>query len=131
RPLGAYQLRVLELVSGERRSFIRIMIAKHRVVLAFDVQVRVIARAHQRVNDFRPVSLAESGKPMLRHARMTNPVSLQQLPVDVGVLRVHVKNPWSERAEVRDRINELADQMTGVPFNADVLTLRRIEKPLP
>src|SRR5439155_20159254 len=89
--------------SGERGFFIRIMIAKHRVVLAFDVQVRVIARPQQRMNDFRPVGLAESGKPMLRHSRMTDPVHLQQLPVDVSVLGVYVKNPRAELAEVRPK----------------------------
>src|SRR5712671_5152265 len=62
---------------------------------------------------------------------MTNAVHLQQLPVDVSVLRMYVKNPWAELAKVRDRINELANQMAGVPFDANIITFCRVEKPIP
>src|SRR5256885_1123607 len=48
-----------------------------------------------------------------------------------GFLAALKFEPRAELAEVRDRINELANQMAGVPFDADIFTFRRVEKPLP
>src|SRR6266478_1823412 len=68
---------------------------------------------------------------MLSHAGMANAIYFEQLPVDEGVLGVHMKNAWAELMNVRHRIDELADQMAGVPFDAEVLAFRFIKEPLP
>ena len=42
-----------------------------------------------------------------------------------------MKNARTELVDVRDRIDELADKMARVPFNADILAARFIEQPFP
>src|SRR5207248_10062097 len=98
---------------------------------AFDVQVGIVAGAQEGVNDLRPVRLAESGKTMFRHARMADTISFEQRAVDVGVLGVNVKNFSPEFVDVGDRINELEDQMAGVPFDAEVFAPGGRVTPLP
>src|SRR6188472_670006 len=68
---------------------------------------------------------------MFGDARMTNAVNFQQLPVDVSVLRVHVKNARAESPDVFNGIDELADQVARVPFDADVFGFDRVENAFP
>src|SRR5690348_14290406 len=68
---------------------------------------------------------------MFRDAGMTNAVNFQQLPVNVSVLRVNVKNARAESPDVFNRINELADQMARVPFDADIFGFDGIENTFP
>jgi len=44
------------------------------------------------MNDFRPIALTQTGHPVLGHARMTNTVNFHQLPVDIRILGMNVKN---------------------------------------
>ena len=41
------------------------------------------------------------------------------------------ENAGAELVDVRDRVDELADEMAGVPFEADVLAARGVEESLP
>src|SRR5437867_4915797 len=107
------------------------MIAENRVMPAFDIQIRIIAGPKERVNDFGPVALTQAGKAMLRYARMAKAIDLEQLTVDEGILGVHMKDPRAELVNVSDRIDQLADEMAGVPFHAEILTVAFIEEPLP
>src|ERR1051326_5684196 len=76
RPAGDQQAGLFELTAGEGRAVAGFMVAEHRVVIAFDVEVGVVPGADQGVNDFRPVGLAESGKAMFRHARVADAVGI-------------------------------------------------------
>src|SRR5438874_13310059 len=58
---------------------------------------------------------------MLRHTRMADAISFEQAAIDKCVLGVDVKNPRAEFVDVLDRINELADEMAGVPFDAQIV----------
>ena len=68
---------------------------------------------------------------MFRDAGMTNSVNFQQLPIDVSVLRVKVKNARAESPDVFNRVDELADQMARVPFDADVFGFDGVENAFP
>src|SRR5208282_3781080 len=68
---------------------------------------------------------------MLRHAGMTDAIHLQQMTVDIRVLRMNMENARAKLMDIGDRINELADQMTCVPLNAQVLVFRFVEQPFP
>ncbi len=68
---------------------------------------------------------------MLSNARLTNPVPMEQGPVDVSVLRMEVEDAAAEPIDRSDRIDELANQMTGIKFQADVMHFGRVKKPLP
>src|SRR4051794_6126968 len=68
---------------------------------------------------------------MLSHAGMANAIALEQLAVDEGVFGVYVKDARAELVNVRDRIDELTDEMAGIPFQAEVLALGFVEHPLP
>src|SRR5213076_836014 len=94
--LRNHQPRVFQPLTGERRAFAEFVIAKHGIVPAFDVQVGIVAGTQERVDDFRPVRLAQTGKAMLRNARMAEAINFEQLAVDVSVLRVDVKNSSTE-----------------------------------
>lgn len=107
------------------------VIAINRVVPAFDVEVRIVTGAQEFVDDLRPVSLAQAGKAMLGHAGMAEPISLQQGPVDESVLGVDVKNARAEFAQVGHRINELAEQVAGIPLQSDVFAFALVEKAFP
>src|SRR5688572_2223775 len=72
----------------QTRVFERIAI--HRIMSAFDVEVGVVARADESVDDFGPIALSEAGETMFGHAGMTDAVLLEQGPIDEGVLRVNV-----------------------------------------
>src|SRR2546429_4754188 len=63
--LRNHQPRVFQPLTGERRAFAEFVIAKHGIVPAFDVQVGIVAGTQERVDDFRPVRLAQTGKAML------------------------------------------------------------------
>ena len=41
------------------------------------------------------------------------------------------ENAGAELVDVRDRVDELADEMAGVPFEADALAARGVEESLP
>ena len=60
------------------------------------------------MHDFRPVGLAQSGHAVFRDARMTNAVSFQQMPVDIGILGVNMENARAKLVDVCDRVDELA-----------------------
>src|SRR6266446_3663570 len=83
------------------------------------------------MDNLPPVGLAEAGEAMLGYARMTEAIDFKQLAVDKGVLRVNMKNPRAELVNVRHRINELANQMAGVPLKAEVFAGRLVEEPFP
>jgi len=53
------------------------------------------------------------------------------LPVDEGVLGVDVEYPGAKLVNVRDRVNELAEQMAGIPFQAEIGAFRFVEQALP
>ena len=67
------------------------VIAIDRIVPAFDVEVGVVTDPDERVNDLRPIGVAEAGEAMLRYTWMTETVLREQGAVDAPVLRVNVK----------------------------------------
>src|SRR3954471_20445831 len=68
---------------------------------------------------------------MFRHAGMANAVTCHECVIDVGVLRMDVKNTRPEAAHIRHGIDELTHEMTGVPFDAEVLAFALAEEALP
>src|SRR5437667_12615263 len=68
---------------------------------------------------------------MLRHAGVTDSVLLQQPAIDERVFRMDVKDPLAKFVDVRDRVDELADQMARIPFQAEVLAWAFIKQPFP
>src|SRR4051812_22744630 len=83
------------------------------------------------MHDLRPVALAEPGKTMLGHARMADAILLEQRSVDEGALCMNVKDPGPKFLDIRDRIDELADEVAGIPFQPNVCLLGGIEETLP
>src|SRR5262245_12038375 len=71
------QSRILQFFAGQWSGFVSGMIAIERVVPAFDVEIGIIAHAQQRVHDFRPVGLAETGEAMLSDTGMADAIGLQ------------------------------------------------------
>src|SRR5688500_15323277 len=67
------------------------LIAIDRVVPAFDVEVGVVTNTRERVDDLRPISVAEAGEAMLRDAGVTETVLREECAIDARVLRMHVK----------------------------------------
>src|SRR5439155_17457914 len=78
------------------------VVAKDRVVPAFNRQIGIIAGAEEGMDNLGPVRLPKTGEAMLGHARMTKTIHVKQLTVDEGVLGVYVKNPRAELVDVGD-----------------------------
>src|SRR5205814_1968828 len=109
----------------------RWMIPKNGIMPSFNVQIRIVAGANECMHDLRPIRLTEPRHAMFRHAFMTNPVAFQEGAINVSVLAMHMKNARTEPVNRLHRIDELADQMAGVPFKPEVLVPRRIEEFFP
>src|SRR5882762_8389002 len=107
------------------------MIAEDRVVPAFEVQIGIIPDAEQSMDYLRPVRLAEPGEAMLGDARMAEAIDFEQLSVDKSILRVHMENARAKLVDVRNRIDELAEQVAGVPLQAEIIAFCFVEQPFP
>src|SRR5437588_12028232 len=83
------------------------------------------------MDDLRPVGLAEARETMLRHPGMANAIDFEKLPIDKSILGMNMENPGTKSVDVRYRIYELAHQVAGVPFDADVLAPGFVEEPFP
>src|ERR1051326_8969618 len=68
---------------------------------------------------------------MLGDARVADAVGFEQLAIDESVLGMNMENARPEFLNVDDRINELAKEMAGVPFDANVFAFGLIEEALP
>src|SRR3954464_40009 len=88
---------------------------------AFDAEVAVVAGAEEFVDDLGPVALAEAGETVFGAAGVAEAVAGEEGLVDVGVLGVDVEDARAEFAYVLKGIDELADEVGGVPFDADVV----------
>src|SRR6185503_20292371 len=67
-------------------------VAVYGIVAAFNVQIGIVPRPKQCVDDLGPVTLAETGEAMLGNTRVTKAVFLQQRTIDQCVLCMDVKN---------------------------------------
>jgi len=131
RSLGNEQAGVLQFLAalavGGGRGHVhwlgRVVIAIDRVVPAFNVQIGIVTGAQKGMNNFRPIRLAQPRKTMFRHARMADAVGFEKGPVDIGVLGVNVKNSRTKFVNVGNGVDELAHEMAGVPFDANILAL--------
>jgi len=83
------------------------------------------------MDDLRPIGLAEAGEAVLGHAGMARAVGFEQGSIDKGVLGVDMKNARAEGANVCDGIDELADEVGGVPFQAEIVAFSLVEEALP
>ncbi len=64
------------------------MIPEHRIVPAFNVQVRIITCAEKLMHNLGPVRLAEPRKAMLGHTRVADSIALEQSPIYEGIFGV-------------------------------------------
>src|SRR5579862_3145670 len=102
RAFGDEQTGFLKLLACERSGFVCIVIAEDRIMPTFDVQIGIVTGAKQRMDDFRPVRLTETGEAVFSDAVVADAIDLQKLAIDIGVLRMHVKNARAEAANVFD-----------------------------
>src|SRR5436190_18632647 len=88
-----------------------IVVTKHRIVPAFDVQIGIISSSQQRVNNLGPICLAKARKTMLGDARMANSIHFEKLAIDECVFGVNVKYSRAELVDVLHWVNELTEQV--------------------
>src|SRR3989442_12607154 len=74
---GTSETSLLQIATSQRARFVGPMVAKHRIMPAFNIQIRVVTCSHERMDNLRPIGLPKAGKPMLSDARVANPVGLQ------------------------------------------------------
>src|SRR5262245_52786527 len=68
---------------------------------------------------------------MLRDAGMTNAKGFEELTIDECVFSVNMKNSRAELVNIQNRIDELAKEMACIPFNAEIVAFRFVEKSFP
>jgi len=106
-------------------------VAVDGVVPAFDVEVGIVSGADEFVDDLGPVGLAEAGETVFGDAGVAEAVSAEERFVNLGVFGVDVEDPFAVFADVLKRIDELADEVGGVPFDADVIEGDGVEEGVP
>ena len=98
---------------------------------AFDVEVRIVAGADEFVNDLGPIGLAEAGEAVFGNTGVAEAVAAEEWFVDLGILGVDMEDAFAVFADVLEGVDELADEVAGVPFDADVVEADGVEELIP
>src|SRR6478736_3848487 len=78
-----------------------------------------------------PICLAETREAVLGDSVVANTVNTHERPINVGVLRVYMKNAGAKLVDILNGIDQLAHQVTAIPFDPDIFAFTRVEDALP
>ena len=91
-----------------------------------------IASQPQLADDARPVAVAEARCAHLHERQFAEDAVLaDHVPAHCRVLAVHVEDSRRPFADLRDRVDQIDELMTGLPFEAEVLVREFVEHQLP